>query len=206
MRGRPEVLDGVEMIVARALAKRPDDRFADVGEMQSALEGELLALTRDDGSETAEVPLVVTALEVADPSSTEDGPIVAGEPPPPAGRAPGRREAGASGRSGCSCSFWRQASAGAAYPARASAARARSSPPPRPGGRRPRRPARARRPAARPSAVSRPSSYDPQSDGGDGSEHPADAANVLDGDPPRTGVPTRTAARRISPAASPAWA
>jgi serine/threonine-protein kinase len=61
----PEASDGVAAIVARALAKRPDDRFADVGQMGLALEEELVALTRDDGSETAEVPLVVTALEGA---------------------------------------------------------------------------------------------------------------------------------------------
>ena len=77
---RPEVSDGVEALVARALAKRPDDRFADVAEMQAALEDELIALTRDDGSDTAEVPLVVvTALEVAEPSSTDDRPALAGE-------------------------------------------------------------------------------------------------------------------------------
>ena len=64
----PDVSDGVAAIVARALAKRREDRFADVGEMQAALEDELLALTRDDGSDTAEVPLVATALEVADPA------------------------------------------------------------------------------------------------------------------------------------------
>ena len=66
--------DGVAAIVARALAKLPDDRYADVGEMQAALEAELLALTRDDGSDTAEVPLVTTALEVADPADGDDHP------------------------------------------------------------------------------------------------------------------------------------
>jgi eukaryotic-like serine/threonine-protein kinase len=67
--------DEVAAIVARALAKRPDDRYANVGEMQTALEAELLALTRDDGSDTAEVPLVTTALEVADPADGDDRPI-----------------------------------------------------------------------------------------------------------------------------------
>jgi predicted Ser/Thr protein kinase len=70
--------DGVAAIVARALAKRPDDRYPDVGEMQSALEAELLSLTRDDGSDTAEVPLVATALEAAEPADTQDRPL-AGE-------------------------------------------------------------------------------------------------------------------------------
>ncbi len=73
---REEVSDGVAAIVAKALAKRRDDRFADVGEMRAALEEELLALTRDDGSDTAEVPLVATALEVADPTATEVRPAV----------------------------------------------------------------------------------------------------------------------------------
>src|SRR6185503_101818 len=73
----PEVSDGVAAIVTRALAKRREDRFDDVGEMGTALEGELVALTRDDGSDTAEVPLVTTALEVADPAATELHPAVA---------------------------------------------------------------------------------------------------------------------------------
>jgi predicted Ser/Thr protein kinase len=70
--------DEIAAIVSRALAKRPADRYADVSEMQAALEDELLALTRDDGSDTAEVPLVATALEVADPADTEDRPAVTG--------------------------------------------------------------------------------------------------------------------------------
>ena len=37
----PEASDGVAAIVTRALAKRREDRFANVGEMQAALEGEL---------------------------------------------------------------------------------------------------------------------------------------------------------------------
>ena len=49
--------------------------------MQMALEEELVALTRDDGSDTAEVPLVTTALEVA------EGP--AGSDPPAGGDRPG---------------------------------------------------------------------------------------------------------------------
>ncbi len=77
----PEASDGVAAIVARALAKRRDDRFGDVGEMQIALEEELLALTRDDGSDTAEVPLVTTALEVAEPAATEVRPALGGAPP-----------------------------------------------------------------------------------------------------------------------------
>ena len=77
-----EASDGVAAIVTKALAKRRDDRYDDVGEMRVALEEELLALTRDDGSDTAEVPLVATALEVADPASTEVRPALEGTPPP----------------------------------------------------------------------------------------------------------------------------
>jgi eukaryotic-like serine/threonine-protein kinase len=84
--------DGVAAIVTRAMAKHPGDRYADVGEMQAALEAELLARTRDDGSDTAEVPLVTTALEVADPDDGDDrlasGRAVTGRRPP---RRRGRR-------------------------------------------------------------------------------------------------------------------
>ncbi len=68
----PEASDGVAEIIRCALAKRRDDRYANVGELQAALEDELLALTRDDGSDTAEVPLVATALEVADPAAAAE--------------------------------------------------------------------------------------------------------------------------------------
>jgi eukaryotic-like serine/threonine-protein kinase len=80
----PEVSDGVAAIVTRALAKRREDRFDDVAEMRTALEGELVALTRDDGSDTAEVPLVATALEVADPAATELHPALGGAGATPA--------------------------------------------------------------------------------------------------------------------------
>ena len=83
----PDAPDGVAAIVSRSLAKRPEDRYANVGEMQAALEAELLALTRDDGSDTAEVPLVATALEVAEPGRDRDP---AGRPAAPACRR-GRR-------------------------------------------------------------------------------------------------------------------
>jgi serine/threonine-protein kinase len=92
---RPEISDGVAGIVTKALAKRRDDRFGDVGEMRVALEEELLGLTRDDGSDTAEVPLVATALEVADPTATAMRPAVAQAAPAaaaPASAPPGRDE------------------------------------------------------------------------------------------------------------------
>ncbi len=91
----PEVSDGVAAIVTRALAKRREDRFDDVGEMGTALEAELVALTRDDGSDTAEVPLVTTALEVADPAATELHPAVA-----VSGAAAGRRPRPSAERNG----------------------------------------------------------------------------------------------------------
>ena len=185
---RPEVSDGVEALVARALAKRPDDRFADVGEMQVALEDELIALTRDDGSDTAEVPLVVaTALEGAEPSSTDDRPALAGEiadRPERPRRARGRRiwpigllvlvlVAGIG---------W-AAYLGSSLIGGGSAEATTTTAPP---------PTTATTPAT--TGTTTPtagaavtgltaSSYDPQSDGGDGDEHPADAANALDGDP-----------------------
>ena len=180
---RPEVSDGVELIVARALAKRPDDRFADVAEMQGALEGELLALTRDDGSETAEVPLVVTALEVADPSSTEDGPIVAEESPSPGRRAPrrrGSRRVWSIGllvlvlAAGIGWAAYLGSSIGSAGDEEPTATTGRSV-----------ATTTGTTAAAGGQAIAglTASSYDPEGDGGDGSEHPADAANVLDGDP-----------------------
>jgi putative peptidoglycan lipid II flippase len=180
---RPEVSDGVETIVTRALAKRPDDRFADVAEMQSELEGELLALTRDDGSETAEVPLVVTALEVADPSATEDGPIVAEESPRPEGRAPrprGSRRVWSIGllvlvlAVGIGWAAYLGSSLGGSGEEKPTATTERST-----------ATTTATTAAVGGQAIAglTASSYDPQGDGGDGSEHPADAANVLDGDP-----------------------
>jgi serine/threonine-protein kinase len=187
---RPEVSDGVEGLVARALAKRPDDRFAHVGEMQAALEGELLALTRDDGSDTAEVPLVVaTALEVAEPSSTDDRPALVGEPEgrherPP--REQGRRlwpigllvlvlVAGIG---------W-AAFLGSSLIGGGSAEATTASPPPPSTATTATSPTTGTTTAAAGAAVSglTASSYDPQGDGGDGDEHPADAANALDGDP-----------------------
>ena len=144
----------------------------DVGEMRAALEEELLALTRDDGSDTAEVPLVATALEVADPTATEvrrsrapprgarggERPTAtthrpaarvllgrrAQRPPKPARRARARAAAG-SGRSRCSCSCWSRASAGPPTWAAASSAATTTTPrrrARRPRARRPRRPRR----------------------------------------------------------------
>jgi eukaryotic-like serine/threonine-protein kinase len=183
---RPEVSEGVEAIVARALAKRPDDRFADVGALQSALEGELLALTRDDGSDTAEVPLVATALEVAEPSTTEDRLSLADEPEdgaPRSPRDPGRRlwpigllvlvlAAGIGWAAYLGSSLGDGGSANSAT----STGPASSTAPGTSTG---------TTTAASGGIVSglTASSYDPTGDGGDGDEHPADTAKALDGDP-----------------------
>ena len=184
---RPEVSDGVAAIVARALAKRPDDRFADVGEMQGALEGELLALTRDDGSDTAEVPLVATALEVADPSghrgcarsSPRSSPTSRADAHArrrgsrrvwPIGAAPGRagrrRRLGRLPRQ----QHRQRGDDGARRDDRAVSGHDDGDDHGDDGGQ-----AIARAVTA--------SSYDPAGNGGDGSEHPADAGNALDGDP-----------------------
>jgi serine/threonine protein kinase len=187
---RPEVSDGVEAIVSQALAKRPDDRFANVGAMGSALEAELLALTRDDGSETAEVPLVTTALEVAEPSEVENGRILQGEPDdeselPP--RLYGRRlwpigllvlvlavGIGWAAYLGSSLSDGNSA---------ASTSTPRSTATTTPGTTA--TTATTAATAATGAVVTglTATSYDPTGDGGDGSEHPADTANVLDGNP-----------------------
>jgi serine/threonine-protein kinase len=182
---RPEVSEGVEAIVSRALAKRPEDRFASVGEMQSALESELLALTRDDGSETAEVPLVTTALEVADPGETEDRPVVAEDSRDRvAGRLAGRGRrlwpigllvlvlaAGIGWAAYLGSSLGGGADAESAHTTAGSVGVSTAT--------------TGATTAATGAAIAglTASSYDPQGDGGDGDEHPADAANVLDGDP-----------------------
>ena len=105
-RAAPRSPDGVDAIVARALAKRPDDRFANVGEMQAALEEELLALTRDDGSDTAEVPLVAHRARgrraELDRTTGRHGARPASSPRRRPSHAPERAVAG-SGRSHCSC-------------------------------------------------------------------------------------------------------
>jgi eukaryotic-like serine/threonine-protein kinase len=187
---RPEVSDGVEAIVAQALAKSPDDRFADVGAMGSALEAELLALTRDDGSETAEVPLVATALEVAEPGEgeSENRRALEGEPDNHGDRLPrvrGRRlwpigllvlvlAAGIGWAAYLGSSFGDGSDA------------VTTSPPgstPKTTGVTTSAPGTTT--AVTGAAVSglTASSYDPSSDGGDGDEHPADAPNALDGNP-----------------------
>jgi serine/threonine-protein kinase len=184
---RPEVSDGVEALVARALAKRPEDRFADVGEMQAALEDELIALTRDDGSDTAEVPLVVaTALEVAEPSSTDDSPALTGELGDGRGHGPrGRRlwpigllvlvlVAGIGWAAYLGSSLIGGGSADAT--STTTSQRTTATTAPTTSG-------TATPAAGAPVSGLTASSYDPQGDGGDGDEHPADAANALDGDP-----------------------
>jgi eukaryotic-like serine/threonine-protein kinase len=179
----PEASDGVEAIVARALAKSPDDRFATVGEMGTALEGELVALARDDGSDTAEVPLVITALEVADPPVTEDRPVANGTPVvvPEAPRRPRRRRrlwpigllalvlvAGAGWAVYLGSSLGGSSATGSGTPGSTSTTTSGTGTTTGAAG----------------GAVSdlTATSYDPRADGGDGDEHSDTAANVLDGD------------------------
>jgi predicted Ser/Thr protein kinase len=197
---RPEVSDGVEAIVARALAKKPGERFADAGQMGSALEAELVALTRDDGSETAEVPLVATALEVAEPTAPEYGRsgLLEGLDQAPEPRGYGRRVwtigllvlvLGA----GVGWAVYLGSSFGGGGSHAASLSTTPSTTTTRPPTT-----ASTATTTARGAAVSglTASSYDPTGDGGDGDEHPAEVANVLDGDP---GTIWRTDTYRGSP-------
>jgi hypothetical protein len=202
----PEASDGVAAIVRRALAKRPDDRFADVGQMGLALEEELVALTRDDGSETAEVPLVATALEVAEAPAAEEPPVGAAaaapapvplaEPAPfpeerlvrdePRRRARARKRrvwpyallalvllAGGGWAAYLGSSFGGDGSGAADSTTTGGTTTARTQTTATT--------ATTAATAVRVSGVTS-ASYDPRGDGGDGDEHPADTANVLDGE------------------------
>ena len=192
----PEASDGVAAIVRRALAKRPEDRFANVGQMQMALEEELVALTRDDGSDTAEVPLVTTALEVAEGPTGSDPPAggdragaePAAEPffahdaPARPARSRGRRllpiallvlvlGAGVSWAAylGSSFSLGGSGKGGTTPTGPGTTTQAQTTSP--------------ATTATAGTSVSglTATSYDPAADGGDGSEHPTDTGNVLDG-------------------------
>ena len=184
----PEASDGVAAIVRCALAKRRDDRYANVGEMQDALEAELLALTRDDGSDTAEVPLVATALEVADPPAPEEPPIALGDPavwtgshgPPRTTR--GRKVwpiallvlvlvAGVGWAAYLGSSFLGgDATDGASTQTTASTPTTEQS-----------TQTTTEAPATTAVAGLAASSYDPSGAGGDGDEHPDETANAIDG-------------------------
>jgi serine/threonine-protein kinase len=214
----PEASEGVAAIVRRALAKRPDDRFSDVGQMGLALEEELVALTRDDGSETAEVPLVTTALEGADAPAAEGPPVGMAAPvgaavkalepapflterlvrdePGGRGRAPQRRlwpfallalvllaGGGWAAYLGTSLGDGHASSTTTGGTTTAGTTTATTG---------------ATTAAPRTVAVGglTSASYDPRGDGGDGDEHPAETANVLDGQPSTT---WRTDTYRASP-------
>jgi hypothetical protein len=208
----PEASDAVAAIVRRALAKRPEDRFANVGQMQMALEEELVALTRDDGSDTAEVPLVATALEVAEAPVDAD-PAAAGDHPGGAAAEPffgngdrarrprsrGRRlwpiallvlvlVAGVSWAAylGSSFSFGGDGGgAGTATTGPGTTTKEQTT-------------ATTAATTTGGAGVSglTATSYDPTADGGDGDEHPNDTGNVLDGDVSTT---WRTDTYRASP-------
>ena len=209
---RPEVSDGVEAIVARALAKRPDDRFADVGEMQAALEDELIALTRDDGSDTAEVPLVVAprwrSPSRARPTTVRRSPESSGTGPTPRRGARGRRiwpigllvlvlAAGIGWAAYLGSSLIGGGSAEATTTTAPPSTTATTT-----------TATTGTTTAAAGAAVTglTASSYDPRGDGGDGDEHPADAANALDGDPATHWRTDTYRGRPSSTAASPASA
>jgi predicted Ser/Thr protein kinase len=183
-----EASDGVAAIVSRALAKRPDDRFADVGQMQAALEEELLALTRDDGSDTAEVPLVATALEVADPGATEARPAVDAGAEGGAWRprrAPGGRRvwpiallvlvlvAGIGWAAYLASSFGDGGGGTDSSTSGSTATEATTT-----GSQ-----GTTTAPAGGIVSGLATASYDPTGDGGDGDEHPDETGNAIDGDP-----------------------
>jgi serine/threonine-protein kinase len=182
--------DGIAEIVRCALAKRRDDRYANVGEMQEALEDELLALTRDDGSDTAEVPLVTAALEVADPPAAEVPPLAvkigASWPGPPGPKRThgGRRLwpiallvlvliAGVGWAAYLASSLGGGGGGGDA----ATTGTTESTPS-----------TQKSTPATTAAATTTvagltTASYDPAGSGGDGDEHPDETANAIDGDP-----------------------
>jgi eukaryotic-like serine/threonine-protein kinase len=194
----PEASEGVAAIVSRALAKNRDDRFADVREMQEALEGELLALTRDDASDTGEVPLVATALEVADPAVTQDQPAVddsalaaLGAQRPSGQRGPSRPRriwpvvllllvliAGIGWAAYLGSSLVGGGGGSKAEPGTTTAPETTTST----GG------GATTATTASGGSVSgvTATSYDPKAGGGDGNEHPTETANALDGDPATT--------------------
>ena len=191
----PEASDGVAEILRRSLAKRPDDRYETVGQMGLALEEELVALTRDDGSDTAEVPLVATALEAAEAPaggapSANSGRSAPGRGDDPFFRhdAPARRPRARRGRLWPVVLLVLVLAAGVSWAAYLGssfsfggghAGRTTALPP-----------TTAHTPTttavttvAAGTSVSglTATSYDPTGDGGDGNEHPADTGNVLDG-------------------------
>jgi eukaryotic-like serine/threonine-protein kinase len=186
----PEASDGVAAIVRRALAKRPDDRFADVGEMQLALEEELLVLTRDDGSDTGEVPLVATALEVADPPATEVRPASEAPalPVAPTPRRPPRKGGGRRVLPIALLVLVLVAGIGwAAYLGSSLVGGDAKGDPTTSSNSTPRvTTATGGATTTAPSPVVTDltaASYDPSSGGGDGDEHPDETGNAVDGDP-----------------------
>ena len=185
----PNAPDGVAAIVSRSLAKRPEDRYANVGEMQEALEAELLALTRDDGSDTAEVPLVATALEVAEPSAPELPPAPpAGVPAALALNGGGADNSGAPRRrlwpfallllvlfAGVGWAVYLGSSFGGGGSSGEAATTSGTTTSTTDGS-------GATTTAAGVVDGLTAASYDPQGDGGDGNEHPNETANAVDGD------------------------
>jgi serine/threonine-protein kinase len=66
----------VEAAVARALAKRPEQRFQDVGEMVAALTGRTLQTLRPEGRRTSSVSPSASTLALDDVPTARSGPAV----------------------------------------------------------------------------------------------------------------------------------
>ena len=205
----PEVSDGVAAIVTRALAKRRDDRFADVGEMRDRARGGAAGAdarrrlrhrrgaARGDGARGRRPAATECARRAgAAPrrgdrrsSATAVRRLAFAGTTTPGGRraAAHRARRSRSGRSPCSCSCWSRASAGPPTSAAACRRRRRGSDDDRQhdGGDDARRPRRRRpsRPAPPPSSGVTAASYDPRAAAATASEHPEDTGNALDGEP-----------------------
>lgn len=98
-RWNPGILPGVEAVVLRALAKKPDERFPTCAEFARALAREARTASRHDGATvvrptTALAATVVTPPRLPTPpaaagfSGPPPGPAPAMTPPPPAGPPP----------------------------------------------------------------------------------------------------------------------
>jgi serine/threonine-protein kinase len=80
---QPDLPDRLDAILQRALAKDPDDRYPSCEAMGEDLE-ELLQREADDaGEDTAEIPVVVHALAIDEPTPTFGRPVPIAEPQEP---------------------------------------------------------------------------------------------------------------------------
>src|SRR5262249_10423444 len=65
---QPDLPDELDLVLQRALAKDPEDRYPTCLAMQEDLEELLLAEAEDAGPETAELPVVTQALALDEPT------------------------------------------------------------------------------------------------------------------------------------------